>query len=107
MAASDAAREAIYLDTFLHELGLSDGSPISVAVDNKAARDLAYNPEHHDKTKHIDRRHFHLQRLVEELRLTVPYVNTADNMADFFTKPLKNKMFYAMRDRIMNVCPTQ
>ena len=27
-------------------------------VDNQAARDLAYNPEHHKRTKHIDRRHF-------------------------------------------------
>ena len=34
---------------------------------------------------------------------TVPYVRTADNHADFFTKALPTKPFYAMRDQIMNV----
>ena len=33
----------------------------------------------------------------------MPYVNTVDNLADFFTKPLRAKTFFAMRDRIMNV----
>ena len=37
------------------------------------------------------------------MRLTVPYVATVDNLADFFTKPLSAKVFYPMRDAIMNV----
>ena len=36
------------------------------------------------------------------MRLTVPYVATVDNLADFFTKPLSAKVFYPMRDAIMN-----
>ena len=66
------------------------------------ARDLAYNPEHHSKTKHIDRRHFFVRELVEQQRIVVPYVATDDNLADFFTKPLMAKKFFAMRDKIMN-----
>ena len=38
--------------------------------------------------------------------ITVPYVNTANNEADFFTKPLEGKLFFDFRDRIMNVAPT-
>ena len=34
---------------------------------------------------------------------TLPFVATADNLADFFTKPLKGKDFFRMRDIIMNV----
>ena len=64
---------------------------------------MAYNPEHHQRVKHIERRHFYLRELVEDLRITVPYVATADNLADFFTKPLKGKQFFAMRDILMNV----
>ena len=45
-------------------------------LDNKAAGDLAYNPEHHPKTKHIDRRHFYIRECVENLRLRVPFVKT-------------------------------
>ena len=72
-----------------------------VSVDNTAARDLAYNPEHHERTKHIDRRHFYVRELVEDGRITVPFVRSADNIADFFTKPLAPAPFTAFRDRIM------
>ena len=72
-------------------------------VDNKAARDLAYNPEHHNETKHIARRHFFVRDMVESFELQVPFVGTADNIADFFTKPLDAKAFFRFRNIIMNV----
>ena len=50
----------------------------------------------------MERRHFYIRELVENCRLTVLYVATIDNIADFFTKPLKSKQFFAMRDKIMN-----
>ena len=37
------------------------------------------------------------------MRIQVPYVNTVDNLADFFTKPLRSTTFFALRDLIMNV----
>jgi phosphatidylserine/phosphatidylglycerophosphate/cardiolipin synthase-like enzyme len=93
MALSEAAKEGVFLRRFLDELGLGADSPTSLApptalaTDNKAARDLAYNPEHHEKTKHIERRHFYVRELVESEELIVPFVSTTANMADFFTKP--------------------
>ena len=105
VAASEAAKEATYFGRFLEELGEGSGSPVELGVDNQAARDLAYNPEHHERTKHIDRRHFFIREKVEEGVITVPYVNTDDNIADFFTKPLDVKKFRAFRDRIMNTPP--
>jgi hypothetical protein len=104
MALSEAAKEGIFLRRFLDELGLNSSSPTSLApptslaTDNKAARDLAYNPEHHEKTKHIERRHFY----VESEELIVPFVSTTSNMADFFTKPLAGEQFYRLRNAIMN-----
>ena len=107
MAASLAATEAVHLTGFLEELGMSDPNPIKVSVDNTAARDIAYNPEHHQKVKHIARRHFYIRECVEENRLTVPYVNTVDNIADFFTKALDAKDYFRFRDIIMNVPPAK
>ena len=72
-------------------------------MDNTAAIDLAYNPQHHKRTKHIARRHFFIRECVEGMKLTVPYVRSAENLADFFTKPLGARVFFALRDRIMNV----
>ena len=52
MAGSEAAKEAIYLSAFLRELGFDVNEPPPLHLDNKSAIDLAYNPEHHARTKH-------------------------------------------------------
>ena len=72
-------------------------------TDSQSARDVSYNPEHHDRMKHVQRRHFFVRDMVEEFEIEVPFVRTADNIADFFTKPLKTpSQFQAMRKIIMN-----
>ena len=103
MAASEATKEAVYLQHFLEELGEGSSEPLSLGVDNKAARDLAYNPEHHQKTKHIERRHFYSREVVESGKIVVPFVASANNLADFFTKALDKSKFFPMRNMIMNV----
>jgi len=103
VALSEAAKEAKYLSEFLEELGFGGTGPTSLATDNSGARDLSYNPEHHERVKHVDRRHFWVRELVETGLIAVPYVNTSDNLADFFTKPLAAKGFFSLRNVLMNV----
>ena len=50
-------------------------------------------------------RHFFVRELVEEGTLRVSFVGTADNWADFFTKPLQGQHFFRMRAVIMNEAP--
>ena len=108
MALSEASKEAVHLTTLSEELGIysceADG-PVDVSCDNTGARNLAYNPDHHSRVKHIERRHFFVREMVENLSIRVPFVSTCDNLADFFTKPLPARSFYQMRDVIMNVPP--
>ena len=33
----------------------------------------------------------------------MPLVSTVNNYADFFTKPLKSKAFFGLRNKIMNI----
>ena len=104
MAASEVAKEALYLGRLLGELGLvADDAPVSLSLDNTGAIDLAYNPEHHQdqRTKHIERRHFFIRECVENQQLVVPFVRSCDNLADFFTKPLGTAAFFDLRNRIM------
>ena len=103
MAASESSKDAVYFSRFLTELGLGSSTPPALGVDNQGAIDLAYNPEHHQRTKHIERRHFYVRELVEQHEITVPYVPTDENVADFFTKPLTDPKFTYFRDIIMNV----
>eukprot|EP00965_Chrysotila_dentata_P118303 3910471-Pleurochrysis_carterae.AAC.1 len=72
-------------------------------MDNKSAIDLANNPEHHQRSKHIDRRHFFVRERVEAHDITIQFVSSTANLADFFTKPLTPQAFFPMRDIIMNV----
>ena len=107
MAASEAAKEAVFLDRLCSELELKGNhEPIHLFCDNKAAIDSSYNPENHSRTKHIDRRHYFIRELVEDGKIVVPYVSSTDNLADFFTKPLSSARFFALRDKIMNVYRT-
>ena len=70
---------------------------------SKSARDVSYNPEHHDRMKHVERRHFFVRDMVESFELEVPYVPTAENPSDFFTKLMKNAtQFNYFRRMIMN-----
>ena len=103
IALSEASKDMVYFRKFLKGLDPSfiDG-PSNLSTDNQAARDLSYNPEHHSKTKHVQRRHFYIRDMVEALELRVPLVGTKDNWADFLTKPLEPKTFFAMRAIIMN-----
>eukprot|EP00966_Prymnesium_polylepis_P189208 4383507-Prymnesium_polylepis.1 len=58
VAASEAAKEAISLRGLLDDLGYGDSAPTRLHVDNQSAIAVAYNPEHHSRMKHVDRRHY-------------------------------------------------
>ena len=59
-----------------------------IYIDNSRAISLAHNPQHHDRTKHIDVRHHFIYEAIEEGRIELQYVKTEDNIADLLTKPL-------------------
>jgi hypothetical protein len=102
MAASEAAKEAIHLRGLYNELSRGKSEPTRLHLDCKAAIDTAYNPEHHSKLKHVQRRHFFIRQVVEDHQIIVPYVETDKNLADFFTKPLPARKFFPLRKAIMN-----
>ena len=104
IALSEAAKDVVHLRKFVRGLVPSIGSePTVLSTDNKAARDLSYNPEHHERSKHVARRHFFIRDMVESQEIVVPLVNTHDNDADFFTKPLPPKRFKFLRRKVMNL----
>eukprot|EP00965_Chrysotila_dentata_P113322 3744808-Pleurochrysis_carterae.AAC.1 len=74
VAASEAAKEAVYLRALFDELNVPSEQPTALYMDNTLAIDLAYNPEHHSRTRHIDRRHFFVRERVESMEITVPFV---------------------------------
>ena len=55
--------------------------------DNQGALKLAYNPIHHERSKHIDIK-YHFIRSEMEKSVRLNYIPTNDNISDMFTKAL-------------------
>ena len=88
MAATQAAREAVWWRTFLTELGHPPSTAITVHSDNQGAIALAKNPEHHKRTKHIDIQHHYVRELVSAGTVVMPHIGTEEMVADALTKAL-------------------
>ena len=89
MAASEAAKEAIWLSRLLNQLGyIRDSSQVVIQADNKSAIALANNPMHHGRSKHIELRHHFIREKVAEGAIKLTFVPTLEEAADGLTKPL-------------------
>jgi hypothetical protein len=61
---------------------------ITLLCDNESAIKLANNPVQHSRTKHIDIRHHFLRDHEAKRDIELCHVNTENQLADIFTKPL-------------------
>ena len=103
IALSEGAKDMVYFRKFVSGVGEAEPGPSALGTDSQSARDVSYNPQHHDRMKHVQRRHFYVRDMVESFELEVPFVRTADNIADMFTKPMKNAVaFHKLRRIVMN-----
>ena len=68
--------------------------------DNESAIKLANNPVQHSCTKHIDICHHFLRDHVAKNDISLEGVRTEDQLADIFTKPLDEAMFYRLRNEL-------
>ena len=100
MAVNHATKEAIWLQGLLRELGRDKDNPIPIYVDNQGCIALAKNPQHHQKTKHIDIQYHFIREKVEEQQVELIYCPTEDMIADIFTKPLSKEKHNNFRDKM-------
>ena len=88
--------EVLWLKILLSELGLFQVKPLMLYCDNKAALDIAHNPVHHSRTKHIEiDRHFIKEKLDQGI-ICMTYVSSSNQLADVLTKGLAEKMFSSL-----------
>lgn len=100
MAASEAAREILWLKQFLCDIGEPQSS-ITLNVDNQSAIKLINNPVFHRRSKHIDIRYQFIRENVVKKIIDVKYVESSNQLADFLTKALPENKFNSIRDRMM------
>jgi hypothetical protein len=89
MAASEAAKEALWLEKLNIELKDDITEPPTLRNDNSGAVTLIHDPKFHAKAKHIDTRYMFIRNdLVAQNRLKVEYIPGVDQPADILTKQL-------------------
>lgn len=88
IAAAIAAKELIWLQTIISELGYSLSQPSIIYTDNQSSLHLSENPKFHDRSKHIDLRYHFLREKVNNKILQLKYTPTQYMWADILTKSL-------------------
>ncbi|KAK6136988.1 hypothetical protein DH2020_029263 [Rehmannia glutinosa] len=73
---------------------------VPIFCDNISAINIAQNPVHHNRTKHIEIRHHFLRDCVSKRKIEISFVPSQDQLADIFTKPLTSETFASIRARL-------
>jgi hypothetical protein len=58
------------------------------------------------RTRHMNIRYFFVKDRVASKELSIEHCPTEDMVADYFTKLLQGKLFYKLRDLVMNIGPS-
>ncbi|KAH9794218.1 hypothetical protein KPL71_004820 [Citrus sinensis] len=92
MAATQACKEAIWIQRLLEELGYKQ-EKISVYCDSQSALHIARNPTFHSRTKHIGVQYHFVREVVEDGSVDLQKIHTKENLADVLTKPINADKF--------------
>lgn len=100
VAASETTKEVIFLRNLLDEIGVKQIHPTPLHCDNQGAIKLVYNPEFHNRTKHIDVKYHFIREKQSGGAINIVYLETEKQAADMFNKPLDASRFETLRAAI-------
>lgn len=100
MAATEAARQAIWLQDLLSEIMDQPCERVTIRIDNQSAIALTRNPVFHGRSKHIHKRYHFIRECVENEQVGVEHVPGEKQKADILTKALGRTKFKEMREFI-------
>jgi hypothetical protein len=102
-ALANATTELMWVQKLLHELHITHPPAARLWCDNLGAKYLSANPIFHARTKHIEIDFHFVQERVAQKLLDTRFINTGDQLADGFTKPLTAVKMKAFRSNL-NLC---
>jgi hypothetical protein len=73
---------------------------VPLLCDNESAIRMADNPVEHSHTKHIAIRYHFLRDHQQKGDIEIAYINTKEQLADIFTKPLDEQTFNKLRHEL-------
>ena len=95
IAACEAAKEAVWLKKFLSDLSVVriKQVPITLFGDNSGVVAQSKDPRNHKKEKHIERKYHIIRDIIARGDVVVAKIESANNLADPFTKALPQRTF--------------
>ena len=105
IALSMAMREVLPFLNLMQEINsvLPAGSPkffCKVWEDNQSCIKVAESPKFTPRTKHIALKYHHFRRFVSDGTVAIFPINTLEQIADIFTKPLDGTQFAYLRKKL-------
>ena len=100
VAATSCTYHAIWLKNLLKHLNMPQVEPTEIFVDNKSVIAMAKNLVFHDWSKYIDIRYHYIRECITRKNMRLEYMRSHDQIADIFTKPLKQEDFAKLRNRL-------
>jgi hypothetical protein len=95
IAMTHAAKELLWIRSFISEVMRPLSIPSTLFADNQSAIALAKNGFYNPRTKHIALRYHFIREAISLSILTLQWVDTHSNIADLFTKALdSNKLSF-------------
>ena len=95
ITAGSCCAQLLWTRKLLHDYGITQDT-MCVFCDNTSAINLLKNPIQHSKSKHIEIRYHFIRDLVEEKIVCLEFINTNNQKADIFTKPLDGPRFESL-----------
>ena len=99
---ANAVQEAKFLNQLCKDMKVSiNQGKTLIRIDNQGAMNLAKNPVHHQRTKHIDIKYHFIRLEIQEGRINLEYIPTEQNMADIFTKAASRNKLESFRTSML------
>ncbi|BBG98547.1 RmlC-like cupins superfamily protein [Prunus dulcis] len=95
-----ATCELTWLRYLLQDLHVAHSEPAKLFCDNQAALYIAANPVYHKRTKHIELDCHTVRERIERGEIKTGYVQTGEQIADLFTKPLRAPAFSSLLGKL-------
>eukprot|EP00253_Pinus_taeda_P022641 PITA_22641 len=91
--AVEASKEALWICQIHSEFGIQQRHPTTLWCDNQSAIKLCKDSVQHQRNKHIELHMHFIIKLIHDHVLEVQYCSTDDQVANIFTRALKEVKF--------------
>ena len=95
IAASEVAKEAVWIKKFITELGVVPSIVHSILLycDNNGAIAQAKEPQSHQRSKHVLKRYHLIKEIIGKNDVKIEKIPTYQNIVDPLTKPLPQEKY--------------